>query len=238
MTDYLILGFRLLNKNIEVFFISAMFWLIGSLDTLFPQFSSIGGLLFIITVLPTLTYEFSVPQLLVHKQQGKKISLVYLLSVMWTNFKRFLIPGIVFFTLMLISIILLIFISASLFEKQDFEYVFAAWGNYSLDPLSITHIVLNIFFSSTGAFLIFSSIFFSVKRLRLFSSIKKSIIFSYKHILYTLIIFIVLYIAYFISTFISSVSRMGPFSSSLLSEYIYLITLASSLIYYQKHYKD
>lgn len=237
MTNYFIQGFKLLNKNIEIYLIAAMFWFVAFSGELFPTMPSFLKNVLILIALPQFTYEFSIPQLIIRKQKGKKLDTRYLVSTLWSNFKRLLLPGFLVFVLFIIAIIVVLFIAASLLGEsvpKMFESLSAAPTN----PLSTSNMIFNLFSSSLFAFLVFTATFFSVEKKGFLTAIKDSFLFSYVHISYTIVLFMIFYITYFVSTYISNLGKAGPLTSSLFNEYVYLIFVVSSLLYYQKHKKD
>lgn len=237
MTDYIIKGFILLNKNIEIFLFIIPFVFIHSLDTLLPQFlpSWAKDWIVLLLILPVI-YEFSVPKLLACKLENKALDISYILKTYWANLKRMIIPGSIFLICIFLIFILFAMISLPISGETSLEEEF--FKKFFSDPSSSFNIFGMIFGSLLGALLIFAPTLFSIENNNFFSSLKKSFRYALKKLSYSIFIFIVLYITGFIHIVIyHSSENLGPFISALVYEYVIIGLYIGAFLFYKDNIK-
>ena len=236
-------GFSLLNRNIDLYLIAVLFTLflffIHFLNKLPFPFGLINGILLVIVTVLSLSYGLLVPLLLSYNQQRMKISYQTLLKLIVGNAKRLLIPFIILIPILFIVstiigavLIITLHIKNSQQLIQTLDTIQPSWNPGYFLFTSILTVLLS--------FLTFTSVFFSVENLGIFSAWVKSITFSFRNIRFIGLI-IVISLA---TNFVSSVINLIPFDrafvtyiSSIPIQYIHLGVLSSSLLYYQ-HERD
>lgn len=238
-SDYFLKGFRLTNKSVDILFLSFLLSFTSYLPTFFANsaISSFVQLVSFTTLFINLGFTMSLPVFLLDKQQNKKLEVTQLKAIILTNTVRMILPGI---ALLVISGILgilffLMFVLASVSNPSDQKEIIAATQNIGnqlrqWNPFFLLFVIFSSFFT-------FTAIYFSLEKKGLFSSLKKSFLFSIRHWRFITIVIVINCIFYTYSVLlpISFESIFGLIIRTVITSYVNLLILASALIYYQHH---
>ncbi len=242
VVDYFFRGFSLLNRNIELYLIAFLFTLasffLQYLNKLpFPLGLIISVIYLIVTVF-SLSYTLSIPVLLEYKQQGKSLNYNNLWKIIIQNAKRLIIPVMVLIPIATIAFVIIsIIVIKSLNVKNTGEFIKLIYLIYNIqlgwNPIYIIFIsIFTIIFS----FFIFTSIFFSIENLGIFSAWSQSITFSFKNMRFMGLVIAVALITNSVAKFIISAPFDRIFVSYLSlipAQYVSLALISSSLLYYK-----
>ena len=158
------------------------------------------------------------------------------------NARRLIIPGILFMILFGILAVLFIVIAGFNVTKGggDPNQIAPYIQNMTQSLMRLNPIMF--IFAGIFALLVFVPIYFSLENKGFFGSIKRSIVFSFKNLEFTAIIFLIYTIFYTLSSLFPLSVEFPPSTGNQLNLLIrmaiggYLIgfvTMASSLLYYQ-----
>lgn len=239
--NYFFEGFRLLNKNIEIYIISLLLTLIGTFLALINNTpSSMDLLIALITLIINLiiiSYSLSIPLLLTHKQEGKSLNAGYLTKVILHSLKRFFEPVTIAISIILGFVVLAGIILAFIALKPDIKSLSTSLNNLNKE-WNPSYAMFTSILAVLQSIFVFSSIFFSINEQRLYTSLKMSVAYSLKHIRFVGIVAVLYVVSNSIFIYIS----LLPLDTNLFyvlgyasSIYIGTISTASALLYYQKN---
>lgn len=237
--NYFLQGFRLLNKNIEIFIINILLLLISTfLPTinLPSELTLITAIISLTLSLLIISYGLSIPLLFTYKQQGGIIDFSYLRKILPQNLKRLFESQTTAKSFLISFLILVTAIFAFLILKPDVKSITDGISNLN-KTWDLRFTVYTSVLAILQSFLVFSSIFFSINNLRIYSALKNSIAYSFHNLKFVGVV-AGLYVA---SNLIFIFINLLPLESILLnalgyaaSLYIGSVATASALIYYQK----
>ncbi len=228
-------GFSLANKSWGLF----LFWFIFSTISGIPNLLGDSFIKVTLQIVGFLLvffigsgFSFSLPIFLVEKQQGKTLKLGNILSTTLRSTKRlilFTILTILFLILTLILSSLLIFTAQFIYEG-NLNFL----ENSTLGFELITSITM-VLFIGLYSFLTFASIYFSLEKQSVFSSVKKSISLSFKNLNFIVILFVINVFTFFVLVLFLN-NYQNPyqlFIMNIIYAYELLLLTAASLIFYQ-----
>lgn len=217
-------GFFLANHSFDILLISFLFVLPLNLIPLMPSIQAFIVILYILLVFIYLGFSLSIPLFLESKQEQKKLDFKEVLFISLVNTKRIILPTILLFLLLVISILSFAFI----LQTSNLTTFFSNLNNPSnFHPLWL-------FLSVFTSLLVFTPFFFALEKRGLLQSLVKSCKVVVRNFPYVLIIFVIEYVWSFALRSIPSEVILGQLLQTIVSEYIALVTVASSLFYYQK----
>lgn len=239
---YFTKGFSLLIKNLDIYLISLVFSIILIINPLFigkiPSSTNfLNVILGLVVALLSLSYSFSVPLFFNSLQQGNKLNSSYILHSTLRNAKRLMIPLVVLILgligLVMTSILIIILLGLN----PDNIKIFTQ--DLSL-PQSSGYTTLMVLLGVIFSLLNFTSIFFSVENLGLFTSMKKSILFSFRNLKFTLMILIITLFSNLLTflmdpLILNQKNVLFSLIQSSVLGFVFLGTQISSLLYYQDH---
>ncbi|OGH48434.1 MAG: hypothetical protein A3G66_01460 [Candidatus Levybacteria bacterium RIFCSPLOWO2_12_FULL_39_17] len=248
ITNYFLKGFYLANRSLDIYLLLVFLTLVAFLPSLLGQ-SIIGKILQFITI-PLFLIQFgfwmSIPSFLVDKQQHKLINYRNLVIITLRNAKRLIVPSIILSILFGILALLLIFYAAFSYAKSggDPSQIIRAIQNLTQSLLRWNPVFF--IFPALFSFFVFTSIYFSLENKGFFGSVKRSVIFGFKNLNYIAIVFLIYAIFYSISSLfpptfevpLSAQTNLGLLIRGILGQYMFLIIVASSLLYYQSKVKE
>ena len=233
--NYFLKGFSLANKSLDIFFISVLL----SLASFIPDFLENSPIIKILSFATFLLFfiqtgfSMSIPLFLVDKQQNKRLNYHDMWSVVLRNTKRMILPVILFLVLVMALGFTLLFITAfnTIQSGGDFKQIVTSIQNLpnSLQDWNPIFLVVTGLFS----LLIFTPIYFSIENKGIFSSIKRSLIFSFKNLNFILILITIDGIYSFISTLIPFSIENKIWLITVLGGYLNFIMTASAFLYYK-----
>lgn len=217
-------------KSWDIFLIGFFLSLLGSIPYLSNDIF-IKGILQIIWFLLlfiSLGFSFSLPVFLVEKQQGRSLSIANILSITLGNTKRLIIPlmlmGICFIVIGILGIFLIPGGNVNLMQNTP-NQGFGLWN-----IMLMLSIGLFSFFS-------FANIYFSLEKKSFYSSIKKSISFSFKNLNFVIFLFVISASTYLLQMLF--LNNYQDHFQLFIRNFIYqsesLLIAAASLIFYQTH---
>lgn len=232
--DYFKQGYNLALKSWDLFLIGLFLTLLANLPDLMGD-SFIKGTLQVIGFLLLFVgfgFSFSLPVFLLGRQEGKDVDFGNILSTSLQNTKRLILPlipiGIVFIVIMFIGLLLVV----QFIYGGDFNFM----QNAQTQGFSAWNILFALLIGSLS-FGTFTSIYFSLEKNSLFSSIKKSVSLSVKHLDFIIILFVISASIFLISVlFLNNYQSFWQlFLRSVVYGYTELLMIAVSLIFYQSH---
>lgn len=233
-TKYLKQGISLTKKSLTLFWIDLALILPTYIYSFFQENPAWGFFPVIILILSVITVGFTVslPYFLSLKQENTALQITDIFKTSFINIKRGFIQA---FVLLLAFAILgnVLVLGAVVGLKIPFDEVMVFVQNL-FRIQSWGFITLTIFL----AFSTFVSVYFSVEKESLFSSIKKSITTSLKHYPFVILISALSMIIPFAGSFIASDMWFLLILQTLFARYFYLIITSAILIYYQKEVKN
>lgn len=231
LLNYFSQGFTLANKSFEVYLVTLILIVMSSINAFIPKPpwpEAISTVYFIISTLLYFGFSLSTPVFLREKQHGKALNFRTVFLTTLQNTKRILLPGIVLFIIMIALGIFSMFIIYTSNNKEQIIQSLRSIGTLNgRDPISLISFALTSFF-------VFTSFFFSLDNKNLLISIKNSIVTSFKHLSYILIIAVISIISTILVSFIPLDKPWLIFLKDSISSYIGFIIIASTLSYYQK----
>lgn len=221
-------GLVLANRSLEIFIISAVLALlqISIISPEGPILPVVLGLVSFIALLLSIGFSLSMPAFLLMKQQNKKIQPRELLSVTLANTRRSIVP-LVLLLLLFAGIFILAIIALAVIVKPDsadftrFFQGLEGWNPvYQLFPI-------------ISAFLVFTSIFFSLEKKGLIGSMKQSIKVSFKHLPFVIPVMLIGVVSYSLTNFLFPDNSWGLTVNYIIHSYIGLAVISGALFYYQ-----
>lgn len=223
---YLLNGFSLANRSLDIFFAILFLTLFSSLGkyTQISPLVKIFPILSFIVFFVGIGFSLSLPVFLVQKQQKKALDYKNVLTVSFKNARRLIFPGILF---LIIFIPFLIFsvIFISVFLHVSLNPTFIKDITTGIHPIQIALITL---FSFLG----FTSFFFSLEGDGIFISAKKSMIVAFKNLPYVGTMVLISIISYTVASYVP-ISNPWGLLRVVLNAYVGLVLAASALFYYQ-----
>lgn len=231
-------GFVLANKSLEFAFITILFSLFfsyipqlfgGSLVNIFLN------LINVIVVFFSFGFTFSLPLFLLNKQKNKITDWNYIFETTIKNTKRLIIPGILLivsifvFTFVVLFSLALMLRGSSIQITQFLDQFGRSLSNWNL---------FMVIFTLAESLLIYTPLFFSLESKGLFDSIKKSLLYAFRHFKFTLIIIGISEITYTLISLLPVSWRINlgvQTINSIIYAYINLVVISSILFHYQKH---
>lgn len=229
-------GFSLTNKSWGLFLLALSLPLLSNISSLLGN-SFIGITLQVagfLLIFIGFGFFVSLPIFLVYRQQSKSLSFGNILSTTLLNTKR----------LMLFSIFILLFIAIGGLLSLFLIAIFIYGGNFYFmqnlpSGLYFWDFILALIFG-LFSFFTFAPIYFSLKKNGVFSSMKKSINFSFKHLNFIIVIFIISVLTHFVMVlFFNNYQNLYQlFIRNTIYAYESLLISAASLIFYQNLTKN
>ena len=239
LSNYFLKGFALANQNLDIYFIGVGLTFIGFIANLFAS-SPIGFLsriTWFILLFLNLGFSLSIPLLLSLKQQSGHLNFQTARTIIFQNTKRIFLPGI--YLMILFAILYVVFLGwllSSFTQPHETISSVSSISQQFLKNWSPYFMLWCVFF----AFFTFSPIYFSLENNGVLDSIKKSVLLSFKHLPYILMLSIVFFINYSIISLISNLIQ-NPFGQILvlfISQFATLLVSATTLIYYQNNHSN
>lgn len=229
-------GFSLANKSWGLFLLALSLPLLGNISSLLGN-SFIGITLQVVGFLLIFIYfgfSFSLPIFLVHRQQGKSLSFGNIVFTSLKNTKR----------LILFTILTLLFIAIGGILGLFLIVIFLYGGNFyfmqNLPPGLYFWDFMLALIIGLCSFFTFAPIYFSLEKNGVLSSIKKSVSFSFKHLNFIIVIFII-----YVSTHLVGVLFFNNYQNlyqlfirNTIYVYESFLISAASLIFYQNLTKN
>ncbi len=231
--DYFKKGFFLVNKTGGLLLFGLSLSLLGSLPDFLGD-SFLKGTLQVIGFLILffeIGFAFSLPLFLLGKQEGKSVGFGDILSTSLRNTKRLLLPSILLLIILIVIAVLSFFLVAQFVYGGNFNFMERSTQGFSAWNFLFTFLI-GLFSFGT-----FTSIYFSLEKNGLFSSIKKSINLGIKNLDFIMILFVIsasidLVLALFLNNY---QSLWQLFVRHTIYQYEMLLFVAASLIFYQSH---
>lgn len=235
LTSYFSAGFTLANRSLDLFALLALLAVVNLLPYLTEANILVFFALSIITFSIYFGFAMSLPVFLTDKQKNKTLTFTTLIATTIKNVKRAILPLIVIFMLSLILFVLLaIFVfSIILSAGGNVTTVSTFLHNNNTQGLRFISVLLLSLFSVFT----FSSIYFSLENNGVFSSLKQSVVFSFHHFRFVLIVMVIELLTEGVWEIVNipfDLSVVGV-ARTIVREYVTLFIIASSLLYYQTH---
>lgn len=224
-------GFSLTNKSWGLFLLALSLPLLSNISSLLGN-SFIGITLQVagfLLIFIYLGFSSSLPIFLVYRQQSKSLSLGNILSITLVNTKRLMLFTILILLFFAIGGILSFFLIVIFIYRGNFDFTQnLPPGIYLWD--FILALILGLF-----SFFTFAPIYFSLEKNGVLSSTKKSISFSFKHLNFIIVIFIINASTYLVGgLFFNNYQNLYRlFIINTIYAYELLLISAASLIFYQ-----
>lgn len=231
ITNYFLKGFALSKRSLDLLIISLLLSLAGLLSN-YTQSSFIIVPLSLISSFISVGFMLSLPIFLVQKQEVKSLNYRNMVKVTLKNTKRIILPGILLFILLGISLMLSFAVAAIFLHINTESEINAFTQNVGKvwHPISLLTILMISFFE-------FTSFFFSLEGNGLLSSLRKSIIAGFNNLRYVSIVILISIISSTITSFIPIETFWGRLLTMVLGGYVVFVVNASSLYYYQTRIK-
>lgn len=242
-TNYLINGFSLTNKALDILLIGVLLSLSAFIPYFLPRsLAKISIALMLINFLVVFIdfgFRMSIPVFLVNKQKNKPLKYKYLRNTVLHNAKRMLLPGFLLILLMAVIVFVLFVIAIIVLAMNsggDSKQMISAIQNLpnSIKGWNLASSIL----AGLLSFFVFIPIYFSIENYGIVGSMKRSVVFGFKNLNYMSLVILVSVISSYLFgllpiSFDDTYGVLGLLTKTVLGDYLGLIITASSLLYYQ-----
>lgn len=231
LLKYFFEGFSLTNHNIEIYLIGLIIVLLPSLLYAVSPNLPILNTLSPVFYLVAFGFKLSIPKFLIQKHHDKSLVFKNIFSTTIQNTGKIILPAILLFIIFTI-LLMIAFALVAIFLRPtpgQISQFFESW-NYS----NIRWHPFLLFLFPIFSFFVFSPILFSLEHKGLFASIIGSIITSFHHLPYLAIVIAVDFISFAVTSFLPANEVWGSSIRYIVSSYISLVIISSTLFYYQK----
>ncbi len=241
MIQYLIEGFRLLVKRLNLYLIGLLFWIVEALLNNYLLQNRVWFIQIISYFVLYLgfVYAILVPKFLTEKPQGVSGLVSRITPQILEHAKRLIIPSLVFMFFFIVLIVFLmfagVFIISATGSVSNLEDTFKALGTYMTQPFSPFYLIIGIFFLP----LTFFSIYYAGEGLGVMASLRKSVKVSFQHIKFASILIILNFILTSLIFYLPQQSLWSQFIKLICGGFVNMwLYSASVLVYYQKVVKN
>src|SRR3989344_1311362 len=235
LLKYFFEGFALANRNLEIYFLGLIIVILPPLlSAILPNLPILNALSPVFYLI-SFGFSLSIPKFLIQKHHNYSLSLKNIFSTTMQSTKRIILPSILLFiiaTILLMVIFALVVIFLRPTPEQiaqffrDFNYSNIRWHPFFLILVPVI------------SFFVFTPILFSLEHKGLITSLLNSISTSFSHLPYLSIVIAIDFISYAGTSFFPIYEVWGSSAEYIISSYIGLVVISSTLLYYQKKIRN
>ena len=224
--NFFIDGFVFANKNFDLFLYDSFMIVLISILDLFPH-SLFKTLFSLIIFQLSFGYFFSLPALLVMRQNKAHLRVKEIIAIIIENAKKLIRPAVL---LAIVFVGLIIIFTIAIFIIKQPQKIKPNLIQQSTDYLII-------FISLTAPVMIFTAIFFALGKMDFFTALAKAIIYCIKNMSFVILIIIITISCNILRINIGFKNAIFSFIITLVFKYFFYYISVVSLLYYQNKLK-